>query len=282
MNRGLWHKAIDEGRLLLVTCAALMFLFNWIYVWITSRIERPAIAALLEGMAPELQAMLGMDIDLAITTAGRIGMGYLDPIVLLIGAAWAISRGSDVVSGEINRGTMEMLLAQPIPRLSLMWVEVVVCIAGAVLLSVCAWLGTAVGIATVPLDEEVQARIYLAPAINLFAVTLFVAGVSTCASAFDRYRWRTVGLMVGFYVIGMLLEVIGKSVQELSWLRYFTFLAAYEPQDMVSALLRDPVGGWNEVWAMSLRYNGILIGLGVAAYIVAAVAFSRRDLPAPL
>jgi ABC-type transport system involved in multi-copper enzyme maturation permease subunit len=33
---------------------------------------------------------------------------------------------------------------------------------------------------------------------------------------------------------------------------------------------------------MSLRYDGALIGLALACYVLAAIVFCRRDLPAPL
>ena len=281
-NRGLWHKAIHEARWLLVTCVGLMVLFHWIYVWVTSRFEKPAIAGLLEGMSPELRNLFGMEPELIVTVAGRIGLGYIDPVVLLISAAWATSRGSDVVSGEINRGSMEMLLAQPIRRIDVLITQSVVAVVGAALLGVAAYVGTAAGVATVTLKETVDPHLFRQPAFNLFAVTLFMAGVSTMVSSWDQYRWRTVGLLVGFYVVGMLLQVIGRSVPDLDWVLYFTFLAAYEPQAMVAAVLADPVNGWDEAWRLSLRYNAILLGLGMAAYGVAAIVFTRRDIPAPL
>ena len=37
-----------------------------------------------------------------------------------------------------------------------------------------------------------------------------------------------------------------------------------------------------ESWPLLFTYDGVLLGLGVAAYVVGGVIFSRRDLPAPL
>jgi hypothetical protein len=42
------------------------------------------------------------------------------------------------------------------------------------------------------------------------------------------------------------------------------------------------VGGDAEAWALLARYDAILLGVGLAAYVAGAVIFSRRDLPAPL
>ena len=40
------------------------------------------------------------------------------------------------------------------------------------------------------------------------------------------------------------------------------------------------IGG--SVWKLTFQYDGILIGLGLIGYIIAAIVFCRRDLPAPL
>jgi hypothetical protein len=51
-------------------------------------------------------------------------------------------------------------------------------------------------------------------------------------------------------------------------------LEVYEPQRLV--------GGGAEAWWLLARYDGVLLGIGIAAYVAGAVIFARRDLPAPL
>jgi hypothetical protein len=55
---------------------------------------------------------------------------------------------------------------------------------------------------------------------------------------------------------------------------YLTFLGAFEPQKL--AIYPETA------WQISLRYDGTLIGLGLIAYLAAALVFSHRDIPAPL
>ncbi len=102
----------------------------------------------------------------------------------------------------------------------------------------------------------------------------FLAGVSTVLSSADNHRWRTIGLVGGFYVVQLVFKVIGRLVERFSWLIYLTFGTACEPQ----ALVIDA----DQAWALSLRYDGVLIGIGLACYVVAAAIFCHRDLPAPL
>lgn len=277
-NRALWKKSLIEARLLLAGCVALMFAFQWIFVWITSLVKLGALRVFLNELPPELQALAGVPVDQVATDAGRISMAYIDPVVILLAAIWGIARGSDSVSGEINRGTMEMLLAQPVRRAVVLLTPTVITIGGAVLLALAAWLGTCAGLATVTLSEPVTPWPFVPAATNLFALIFFVAGTTTFLSSWDSYRWRTIGLMGSFYILSLVLEVMGKSVSSLAWVRNFTFLGMYEPQLLVSKYLKQP----DEVWQVTMQYNLTLVGLGLAGFAAALVIFCRRDVPAPL
>jgi hypothetical protein len=101
-----------------------------------------------------------------------------------------------------------------------------------------------------------------------------MGGVSACVSAVDSYRWRTVGILCGFYVFSLLAKLVGRLSGTFAWVGYLSVFNCYEPQRLV--------GPAAESWRLLATYDGVLIGLGVAAYVVGAVLFARRDLPAPL
>jgi ABC-2 type transport system permease protein len=220
------------------------------------------------------------------SAAGRIAIAYDDPIVLLLVTVWAISRGSDAVSGELNRGTMEMLLAQPVTRLAVLGSQAAVTVGGAALLAGTALLGTRVGLATITLDTPVSARVFVPAALNLFAITVFLAGLTTMVSSGTNYRARTVGIVGGFYAVSMVVKIVGRMApgwDKLAWLSFFT---PFEPQLLVG----DSTRAWS-LWAHAadgtvvmggLGYDSILIGLGLAGYGMASIIFCHRDLPAPL
>jgi len=274
MSRALWSKSFTEARLLLAALTALMFGFMWLFVWLTNQVKLDDYAAILQFIPPAFKKLAGVPFADLATHSGRIAMGYVDPVVLLATLSWSIARGSDVVSGEISRGTMEMLLAQPVRRISVLFTQATVTILGAALLALAAWLGTGAGLMAVGLDQEISLSIFIPGAVNLFALMFFLAGVSTLLSSCDNYRWRTIGIMVTFYVIELVIKVIARLATNFQWLMNFTFLGAFDPQ----ALIVDT----ENAWTTSLWHDGILIGAGLAAYLVAAIIFCRRDLPAPL
>jgi ABC-2 type transport system permease protein len=274
MNRALWTKAVGDARLLLAGLAVLMFGFNWLFVWLTSLVELGAFGVFLQALPGEFESLLGVPLAKVATTTGRIALAYVDPVVIFTMVTWSLARGSDVVSGEIGRGTMEILLAQPVARLSLLATQAVVTTAGSLVLALAAWLGTCQGLAVTGLMKEVEPRHFIPAAVNLFAATFFLSAVTTLVSAFDSQRWRTLGIVGAFYIIELLLKIVARMAPKFDWLMYATFLAAFEPQSLVIYPER--------AWQVSLRYDGTLIGLGLLAYLAAALVFHRRDIPAPL
>ena len=167
MNRALWTKAILDAWLTLLGCALLLFGFHWLFVWITSLIKLPDFKDMLDKIPETFRRLPGISMDELATHAGRLSMAYLDPVVYFVSAAWGISRGSDAVAGELGRGTMEMLLAQPVRRIAVLCTQIAVMIVGAAVLATAAWLGTCTGLATVDVGAEVSPTLFLPAAGNL-------------------------------------------------------------------------------------------------------------------
>jgi ABC-2 type transport system permease protein len=275
MSRALGKKAIRDALPLLASLCALLFLFHWLFVWLTSQISLPAMHEfLLNALPKDWEKLSGVPFKEVATPAGRLALAWVDPLVLFAGTIWAISRGSDVVSGELGRGSLELLLAQPIRRSSLIAIQAAVCTAGAALLAMTGWLGNWVGIRTVAAAAEIDPRLFVPAAINLFGYIVFLSGFTALASACDRQRWRTIGLAGGFFALQMLLQIVARMSERLSWLGWFTFLSAYEPQVLVAR----PEAAWGQLAA----YSVWLLGLGFGGWLAAGLVFARRDLPAPV
>jgi ABC-2 type transport system permease protein len=220
------------------------------------------------------------------TPAGRVALVYAHPLILLSATIWAVTRGSDCVSGEIGRGTMEMLLAQPVRRTTVFATQALVTILGSAVLATAAWCGTATGLATVSFPEHVSATLFLPPALNLFGLMVCLGGMSAFASSWDSQRWRTVGLMGACYVLSAVLDVASRVSDSWQWISYASFFSAYKPQTLVA----QSDAAWSlweyqqgAVAGLGLAgYQFVLLGLGLLCYVAGAFIFSRREIPAPL
>ncbi len=285
MNAALWKKNFRESRWLLAGCALLMFAFHWLRVWLVSQVSLQNFKLILNLLPSKFERLSPVPFQQIATPEGRIAYAYDEPLVILLITVWAIARGSDAVSGEVGRGTMEMLLAQPVRRASVLATQAAVTILGAAVIVVAAWLGMWIGLTTIRLEDPVSAELFVPCAVNLFALGVFIAGLSTLASSCDRYRWRTIGLVGAFYAVEMVVKVVGRLAAPVHWLIYGSFFTAYEPQSLIA----DSRRAWSfwihddgSLLIGGLGNDAVLLGLGLACYLAAAVIFCRRDLPAPL
>jgi ABC-2 type transport system permease protein len=323
--RLLLKKYFIETWLLWTSCALIILFFPWIRIWTISQFELSGFAPIIEQFKA-FEKFSPVPLSQFLTYEGVIGLTFAEPILLLSILTFAIARGSDVVSGELGRGTMEMLLSQPISRLQLLLAHGMVSITGIVLLGCCCWIGMYAGIHTnstpvlqpkasvtvpgttivvtnpfeevktvqIPLSQLVAPSLYIASTINLVALGILVFSLSVFMSSWDLYRWRTIGFVIGVYILQFLLFVLAKSTPRTRFLMPWSFFGAYQPDWMVQAIGRESMpmfafyriseqanGFLGKVEIGPLGYSSILLLLSCILYAVAATIFHRRDLPAP-
>ena len=324
MTRVLLRKCLQDAQWLFLGCWLSIFAFCWVRAWIVSRLDTDRFRAILDLLPDDWQRFTPVDFDWLITYEGRLSLAYDELIVVLCVAIWCIARGSDVVSGELGRGTMEMLLAQPLSRWQVISVPSIVTLFGIGLLALAAWLGTWVGIQTTtvketvraswdlplplpwigdripipfatertvrtPRSEKVDAAVFLPATANLFALGVMIAGFTTLMSSWDRYRWRTIGIVTGVFIIQAIVKFVGLGIEELQWLLYCSALTPYEPEKFVQIANLRPDAAWHWLAASPtssilelgpLGYHAIMAGIGLLSYLLATLIFLRRDLPA--
>lgn len=320
INRVLVRTYISQALLLWFACALALFAFAWVRVWVSSLVDMGQFRTIVEQFR-DFERFSPVSFDSLFTHTGRLGMTFDEPIVILCTIIWAIARGSDAVSGELGRGTLEMLLAQPISRTRLLLSHAVVAVGGLALLVLALWAGLAVGIARTTVTETIPPPSIRIPftalevplttmgpvtetfamssvvdpwtfgtaVFALFALGFFVLGLTTLLSSLDRYRWRTIGGVMAIYVLQLVMFGLGKATDRLDWLRGWSFFNCYRPQVQIAHVVS---GGWTEPWRLTDPdpnswfgpgvYPLILIGGGLLFYALAIVIFRRRDLPAPL
>jgi ABC-2 type transport system permease protein len=320
IDRTLIRNYIGQSLPLFLACGAALFSFAWVRVWVVSLLDMGQFQTILDQFR-EYERFAPVNFDALVSYPGRVGMTFDEPVVILCIVIWCIARGSDVVSGELGRGTMEMLLAQPIRRSTLLHSHAVVSTVGLALLCLLVWAGIGVGVQTttvqesiapptfripflefdvplsvdepiqqeVPLSERVDARGYAASTFHLFAFGFFLLGLTSMWSAADRYRPRTIGAVVGIYVLQLVMFALGRATDKLDWLLRLSFFSCYKPQKMTSIATSDSLAA---PWSLTsilpggllppLAYPLILLFLGLCFYTIATIQFRRRDLPAPL
>lgn len=322
MLRTLLRYFIAEARLLWSGCALALFAFCWVRVWLVSFLDMTRFKAIVEQMPKRWERFSPVPFEQLFSYEGRIAMAYEEPIVYFIMAVWAVTRGSDSISGHLGKGTLELALSTPLSRTQWFSLHTLVSVVGAFLLAVVAWCGTWTGIAStsvkldphvippnmtwvlpsvpettaapaagsrVPMHDLVDSRVFLIGARNYACLTLGLLGITTLCGCWDQYRWRTIGMASGFLVIQMTMELVGMAAEGWRWLRCGTIFGAYEPVALILGVHRAKLTPW-QIWIPGESptrwgpwgYDCILLGLGTICLVAAWQRFRTRDLPAPL
>jgi ABC-2 type transport system permease protein len=317
----LWKRWFGASRLLLLACGLGLFVFCWIRIWVITQLETSSLEVILQQVWDKYERFSPVSIDQLLTYHGRVALAFNEPLIMLFIGVWAIARGSETVSGHIHSGVMEMLLSQPVSRGMVMSSQTVITTIGLFLLATCVWLGVSTGIETLQVKEERTPSItipglvdvplpfaksehvrapmsskthpsyFIYPTINLFCVGVFMAGFTTLASSLDRYRWRTIGIVIALVAVQMVMSVVSLASERFAWMKYLTFYSAYQPEVIVSVAVHAP----QELWSLVQRnkagtiigpgplgYDLILLIPGVLFLLAGRIIFCRRDLPAPL
>ncbi len=321
MTFTLIRKLLRDARVGLIVTAVLLAAFQCLWARVTSRIlsDLSPYFAQLAAMANQtlgdvqnqvfggpgkiIRTIIGgerVDLDRAMDL---LSIGYVHPLVQAIFCVWAVGRASGALAGEIDRGTMELLMAQPVsrPRLVLAHLGVDWVVIPLICLSLWGgtWLGTwlvgpirpdttdlklspLIAAAVKPEPEEQQRdRLHVdpaafGPALPAVAGLLFaVSGYTMALSACGRNRMRVLGVAVFGTLVMFLVNVVGQLWDVMERLRPLTIFYYYQPQAIILAHSREEL--LQAMWGLAVLY-----GVGAAGYGVALWVFTRRDLPAPL
>ena len=300
MNLAMLRQVWRESRLLMLGVAIVLFIFCWIRVWIVGRIDMSRFQGILEILRPEFENFSAVSFEQALTYPGRVAFTFTEPMVILMVVVWGIARGSDAVSGPLGRGTMEMMLSQPVSRFQYLLSKNLITVIGSIVIAMSAYAGLVCGIefTTIkkesppikmqiplvkieveipftknpnaptrePLSDFVDKEDFFPSALNMVGLGLFFGGFTTLMSAWDQYRWRTIAIAAGFLITQLLLRVMSLSVDELSWMRYMTIFTLYEPEVLVSYAVHTPGGAWG-FWFSESQEKWRLGGMGYLALL---------------
>jgi len=322
VNRSLAKKYFLESWPLLVAMGLAVFFFCWFRVWIVGELDSGQFRQIIELLPKDWRKFSPVDFEWLVSYLGRTSLCLDEPLLILIVIGWGVVRGSDVVAGELNRGSMEMLLAQPLPRYQIYWSHACCTWLGLVLLSLIAWLAMSFGIFTTSVVETtyptiwipfleagiplrflqpkvetiamvtvVNPNMFLPGVIQLLGLGFFFAGLSSMFSAIDRYRWRTLGVVAAFYFINAGLKLLGLSSEKWNWLQHLSVFGFFSP----AGAIERASGDLSSIFSLFTRNDSgqitgtgsltdclIMFGLGLLFYILGGRFFERRDLPAPV
>lgn len=202
------------------------------------------------------------------TLPGAITLGLQHPLALAMLGIFAVGGSSTAIAGERARGTLEVLLARPISRITV-YVSVLVALLLIVLLVMSAILGGMIG-ASIGLGLGDELELGGLPLVILNGFGLWAAfttfGLAASVS-FDR-PGPAIGLTLGWVLIHYFLEILGSLWTDAAWAQDYSLLHHFNP----GAILSGDLAPADLV---------IVFAAAIIPLLYALIVFPRRDLAAP-
>lgn len=178
---------------------------------------------LFGGPGKVLRTLMGGESIQLDNAMDMLSIGYVHPLMQTIFCIWAIGRAAGAVAGELDRGTLELLMAQPLPRYRLILAHLCVDAVVIPLLCLSLWAGTALGnwllgpIEVQSLPEAPRPSAYLVE-LGPFKVRLENPGstMSSGVDAAERLRVRPLAFGRALFVVGGLLFALSGTTMALS------------------------------------------------------------------
>lgn len=253
----------DQRRSLLAWALALAGLVGMYAAVYPSVKGNSSYSNVIDQMPKALRALFTAGGGDLTTPAGYLNtelMTLMGPILVLV---YAIGAGAAAVAGEEDRGTLDLLLANPVTRARVVVEKFAALVAGVSVLSAAMWLavvaeGRAVGL-DLPVGSSAAAMVHLGLLGVEFGALALLVGAAT-------------GHLTAARAVPGGLAVVAFLVNGLAG--YVTWLGPVRPASPFYQYIgHDPLrtGLWGAAAAVSVASAAVLVAVAVAA-------FGRRDV----
>jgi hypothetical protein len=270
MNRGVLIKSFREVAPVTALFGLLLLVFEAVLTFVLATFQKQFSQQLME--LPFVQNLVRAFIGAEQQQAGMFGpdmfaaLPWAHPAVLALVWGHAIVTCSRMPSGEVDRGSIDVLLGLPVSRWRLYLTDSLATGASAAFVVAMVYAGNLIANGRIePALRQSPGRLAIA-AVSLLALHFSVGGLAWMCSALSNRRGRAIGAAFVVAVAWLLINTVGQLWEPARRLVHASVLHYHEPL----AILRT--GDW--------PHGNLLVLLGVAAgcWSIGGIVFSRRDL----
>ena len=268
MNRGLIAKTFHETWPLTLVLGTALALVKALlgYVLPTFHDEIAGLWARVAILRDFLKALLGAELGASIGPHVFEALSWVHPVVLAVIWAFQLTFCSRVPVGEIDRGTVDVLLGLPVSRWDVYLGESLVFVAAGVVLFAMGLAGEYAGGWIAAVDSVPAVERLLPILLNGFCLYLAVGGVNYLVSSLSDRRGRAVGWGLGVVLASFLLNFLAQFWAPARSADFLSLLYYYRPVVVLES------GAW------PLADSAILLAVGVMFWFAAGLIFARRDI----
>jgi ABC-2 type transport system permease protein len=243
-------------------------LFQFLILFLVTTFDTMAImSAILDQLPPMMKAFLQDSFFSMLTYDGAAAFGFNHPIVISLLVMTAINIPVHHITRETETGTLELLLAHPFRRRSLiisLWVS------GCLILLVIIAAALIGSFTSIILFHHLTAEIIinlLQIGFNLWLLILLIFSITMLIAVLARQGTRAGNLSAVFTFVFYLLYFIAQLWDALAFTKPFNIFSYYQPQSLMlnkGSFLLDIL---------------VLGSLALVCFGISLWRFERRDIP---
>jgi ABC-2 type transport system permease protein len=247
--------------------ALMIFLFQLAVCGIVHDNERvKALIQYIDMLPSFIKAFIGGEAVQVGNIAGLIAIGYQEPFVLLLYMLFAVGVPTALLAGEVQRGTMELILSRQTTKIHVYICAGLITIFGMYALVIVMFLGTVVSTNLYEFDQQVPLYNFFKLAVNGGILASAVGGIALLAAACFQ-RGMAVSLTVAYLVVNYFIMIITQWWPRMKWLDPVTIFNYVDG----GKIFMDP--------AWPVGDMCVLISLLFVSAVLGGIVWWRRDLP---
>lgn len=229
--RGIFRKVLHEVWLPTLLFGCSLFIVMALLTHLLPQIQG-AFAGIVDHM-PFIRSMLTalLGTELGDEMSARAMQAYLSahPVVLALLWAHEIAFCTRMPAGEIDRGTIDVLLSLPVSRRAVYVCESVVWLISGFFILGMGLLGHSIAAPAIPEEMRPMLSTAILVMANLYCVYVAVGGIAFLVSAFSNRRGPAIAIVFAIVLASFLLNFVAQFWQPAKQLAFLSVMEYYQP-----------------------------------------------------
>ena len=213
-----------------------------------------------------LTALLGTELGDEITARTMQTFLWVHPTVLALVWALEIVICTRIPAGEIDRGTIDVLLGLPVSRRSVYFCETIVWLVSGLFVLSLGFLGHRLAAPAMPpamRPEFVRALLVMG---NLYSVYVAIGGIALLVSALSDRRGRAMAIVFAIVLASFLLNFVAQFWEPAQQVAFLSVIDYYQPARIL------------QTGAPPYRDIAVLLIVGGVAWVLGGEVCARRSI----
>ena len=264
MLRSVFLKTLrDQRRAVLWWVISLLALAAYLAVLYPSIAKTPSYNQMLQAWPKGIVASVMGEFPDYSTPEGYMNSTTFFMMAPLLFIAFAAGLGANAIAGEEEHGTLDLLLASPLPRWRVVLDKFVALLVLTLILGIALWLGLAVGGAAVGMDLDLGRLAAVTLSVVLLGAAFGALAIAVGSATGKRGLSTAVVSVVG--IVAYFINSLAPVVEGLQPYRKLSLLYYY--------IGADPLRN-----GLNLGHAAVLAGVTLVLVLVAILAFQHRDV----